>query len=61
MITFHRPNIIPWFLIALMGLVHSNWDIEVIILSPQIFLRNFIGHFFEQNHMGVLDPHKLVT
>lgn len=44
-----------------MGLVHSNWDIEVIILSPQIFLRNFIGHFFEQNHMGVLDPHKLVT
>lgn len=23
-ITFHRPNIISWFLITLMGLVHSN-------------------------------------
>lgn len=56
-ITFHRPNIISWFLITLMGLVHSKWDTEVIILSLQIFLRNFIDHFLEQTHMGVLDPH----
>lgn len=26
-ITFHKPNTISWFLITLMGLIHSNWDI----------------------------------
>lgn len=30
-------------------------------LVSQIFLRNLIDHFLEQNHVGVLDPCKLVT